>query len=155
MHTNNAGQANLVDYIHTYVEMPGLNVTDPTSGAYVGSLCKAAMGDSFAAGTTDGPGAFDFTQGANSTNPLWPFIVDLIHKPTPEERACQAPKDILLPTGSISVPHTWGPSVLPVQILRVGQLVMLIVSIGFYEYELFLYVSILHILVVSVAPLYR
>lgn len=25
--------------------------------------CKPAMGYSFAAGTTDGPGAFDFTQG--------------------------------------------------------------------------------------------
>jgi len=26
------------------------------------STCKGAMGYSFAAGTTDGPGAFDFTQ---------------------------------------------------------------------------------------------
>jgi len=28
----------------------------------VGKTCKAALGYSFAAGTTDGPGMFDFTQ---------------------------------------------------------------------------------------------
>ena len=40
--------------------MPGLNVTE--DGKLVGNLCSAAVGDSFAAGTTDGPGMFDFTQ---------------------------------------------------------------------------------------------
>lgn len=29
--------------------------------------CPPALGYSFAGGTTDGPGAFDFTQGENST----------------------------------------------------------------------------------------
>ena len=115
-----------VDFIHTYVEMPGTNVTDPVTGALLGTLCTAARGQSFAAGTTDGPGAFDFAQGSNSTNPFWPFIANVLHKSTPEERACQSPKDILLATGSIKIPHQWGPSTLPVQILRVGQLVMLV-----------------------------
>jgi len=36
--------------------------------------CNAAMGYSFAAGTTDGPGAFDFTQGTTSPNPFWAFV---------------------------------------------------------------------------------
>jgi len=33
-------------------------------------------GYSFAGGTTDGPGAFDFTQGNNNTsqNPLWEIV---------------------------------------------------------------------------------
>jgi len=32
------------------------------------TACQAARGCSFAAGTTDGPGDFDFTQSSNSTN---------------------------------------------------------------------------------------
>jgi len=114
-----------VDYKHAYVKMPGLAVSDP-SGAPVGTLCSAAMGDAFAAGTIDGPGEFDFTQGANSSNPFWHWIVDLIHKPTPAEMRCQAPKGILLPTGDINVPYPWGPDTLPVQLLRLGQLIIVV-----------------------------
>lgn len=117
----------MVDYVSSYVMMPGLNVSDPVTGEPVGSLCKAAMGDSFAAGTTDGPGMFDFTQGANSSNPFWHFIVGFIHKVTPEEKACQEPKGVLLPTGSLDKPWPWAPKDLPMQILRLGQLVILVV----------------------------
>jgi len=120
-------KGSMVDYVGSYVKMPGLNVSDPLTGKPLGSLCKAAMGDSFAAGTTDGPGAFDFTQGANSSNPFWHWIVGFVHKATPEEKACQAPKGILLPTGSVNFPWPWAPSDLPVQILRLGQLVILVI----------------------------
>jgi neutral ceramidase len=115
-----------VDYAHMYVMMPGTNVSDPVTGKPLGTLCKAAMGDAFAAGTTDGPGMFDFTQGVgNSSNPFWNFIGGLLHKATPAEKACQAPKQILLSTGSINFPYPWGPDVLPMQILKLGQLVIL------------------------------
>jgi neutral ceramidase len=43
-----------IDFKHAYVKMPGLAVTDPVTGAPAGTLCSAAMGDSFAAGTIDG-----------------------------------------------------------------------------------------------------
>jgi hypothetical protein len=54
-------------------------------------LCRGALGDSFAGGTTDGPGAFDFTQGTNTTNknPYWNFIADFIFDATEEDKACQ------------------------------------------------------------------
>ena len=39
---------------YRYAVMPGMDTV-------LGHLCTAAMGDSFAAGTTDGPGMFDFT----------------------------------------------------------------------------------------------
>jgi len=120
-------KGSMVDYAATYVEMPGLNVSDPVTGEPIGTLCKAAMGDSFAAGTTDGPGMFDFTQGANSSNPFWHFIVGFLHKVTPEEKACQEPKGILLPTGSVKEPWPWAPHDLPMQMLRFGQLVILVV----------------------------
>lgn len=54
-----------IDYRHTYVDFSELNVTIPKEGGgtKVVKTCPAAMGFAFAAGTTDGPGAFDFKQG--------------------------------------------------------------------------------------------
>lgn len=60
------------------------------------------MGYSFAAGTTDGPGAFNFSQGTTSGNPIWDSIRDLLAVPTEEDIKCQAPKPILLATGRVS-----------------------------------------------------
>lgn len=61
------------------------------------------MGYSFAAGTTDGPGAFNFTQGTVTGNPLWNAIRDFLATPTPEDEKCQAPKPILLATGRVII----------------------------------------------------
>jgi hypothetical protein len=61
------------------------------------------MGQSFAAGTTDGPGAFDFQQGTttNNSNPLWELVGGILHNPNEEQEACHAPKPILLDTGYV------------------------------------------------------
>ena len=67
--------------------------------------CSPAMGYSFAAGTTDGPGDFNFIQGENNTNPFWNFISNLLKEPTEEQIACHAPKPILLDTGEIVKPY--------------------------------------------------
>ena len=55
------------------------------------STCKPALGYSFAVGTTDGPGEFDFTQGVITGNPFWNFITGFLKDPTPEQEACHAP----------------------------------------------------------------
>jgi hypothetical protein len=55
----------------------------------------------FAAGTTDGPGMFGFVQGTTSGNPFWDKVRDALSTPTEAEIACQAPKPILLNTGSL------------------------------------------------------
>lgn len=60
------------------------------------------MGYGFAAGTTDGPGEFDFKQATNTTNPFWNYIRDFIFPPSPEEVECHAPKPILIMSGSVS-----------------------------------------------------
>lgn len=54
-----------IDYRHTYLDFSKLevNVRTSTGGQQVVKTCPAAMGFAFAAGTTDGPGAFDFKQG--------------------------------------------------------------------------------------------
>ncbi|CAH9073225.1 unnamed protein product [Cuscuta europaea] len=54
-----------IDYRHAYLNFSNLEVTISKQGGGTGVVktCPAAMGFAFAAGTTDGPGAFDFKQG--------------------------------------------------------------------------------------------
>ena len=110
-----------VDYRHTYVNFPLLNVTVEGEKEKV-RLCVPAMGYAFAAGTTDGPGMFGFTQGESSGNPFWDKVRDFLEEPTAEDIACQHPKPILLNTGRMEKPYAWDPAVIPLQILRLGQL---------------------------------
>jgi neutral ceramidase len=114
-----------IKYRHMFVDMTNFTVVD--NGNFIGKTWQGAMGYSFAAGTTDGPGAFNFTQGDNNTsNPFWNFLAGFIAKPTPEQIACQHPKPILLDVGQTE-PVPWTPDVVPVQIVTVGKLVMLAV----------------------------
>lgn len=50
---------------HAYLDFSNLEVSLPQVGGgnKLVKTCPAALGFSFAAGTTDGPGAFDFKQG--------------------------------------------------------------------------------------------
>ena len=54
-----------IDYRHAYIDFSQLEVKLPKQGGGVEVVktCPASMGFAFAAGTTDGPGAFDFKQG--------------------------------------------------------------------------------------------
>lgn len=53
-----------VDFRHAYIDFSQLEVNVSSTGASkLVKTCPAAMGFGFAAGTTDGPGAFDFKQG--------------------------------------------------------------------------------------------
>lgn len=67
------------------------------------------MGYSFAAGTTDGPGAFDFKQGTVTDNPLWNMVRDFLSKPSKEQTSCQGIKPILLNTGEVIALFSWLP----------------------------------------------
>ncbi|EOA12950.1 hypothetical protein CARUB_v10025932mg [Capsella rubella] len=118
-----------VDHRHAFVDFSQLEVTiDGQNGGFeVVKTCPAAMGFGFAAGTTDGPGAFDFKQGDDQGNPFWRLVRNLLKNPTKEQVQCQRPKPILLDTGEMKQPYDWAPSILPVQILRIGQLVILCV----------------------------
>ena len=87
------------------------------------------MGYSFAAGTTDGPGAFDFKQNNSKTpnaNPVWAVVGGFLHKPSDEQKSCHYPKPILLDVGEVERPYLWTPNIVDIQMLRVGQFVMII-----------------------------
>ncbi|CAA7052195.1 unnamed protein product [Microthlaspi erraticum] len=116
-----------VGYQHAYVDFSNLPVMVPKAGGGSETVrtCPAAMGFGFAAGTTDGPGAFDFKQGDDKGNTFWKLVRNVLKTPGPEQVECQKPKPILLDTGEMKTPYDWAPSILPVQILRIGQLVIL------------------------------
>lgn len=115
--------------LHTYVNMS--NYSFPLANGTTVHTCPPAMGYSFAGGTTDGPGAFDFTQGqtADGTqNPFWEVVKNFVTAPPNEEqKRCQYPKPILFNTGYTKFPYAWSPDIVDIQMMRVGQLVILVV----------------------------
>ncbi|KAL9000554.1 MAG: hypothetical protein Q9169_000847 [Polycauliona sp. 2 TL-2023] len=115
---------------HTYRDFSNMTVQHP-NGSLV-STCPAALGYSFAAGTTDGPGAFDFKQnntGSPNANPVWSVVRNFLREPSDSQKACHAPKPILLDVGEIERPYLWTPNIVDVQVLRIGQL-LIVVSPG-------------------------
>eukprot|EP01013_Petalomonas_cantuscygni_P017831 TRINITY_DN350_c0_g1_i1.p1 TRINITY_DN350_c0_g1~~TRINITY_DN350_c0_g1_i1.p1 ORF type:complete len:821 (+),score=208.21 TRINITY_DN350_c0_g1_i1:172-2634(+) len=87
---------------HVWVEMN--NGTVParfTHNGADGVTCPAALGTGFAAGTTDGPGMFNFVQGNQTVNPFWHLVRGAIRQPTPFQVSCQAPKSVLLDVGEM------------------------------------------------------
>lgn len=125
--THITGSSNVRSF-HFYQNLMDYNFQSPFNSSIL-STCPAALGYSFAGGTTDGPGEFDFTQNASGPaqrNPLWNVARAFIHEPSKEQQACQAPKDILLDVGTLTVPYEWAPSVVDIQVLRVGQLFLII-----------------------------
>ncbi|KAB5592796.1 hypothetical protein CTheo_3780 [Ceratobasidium theobromae] len=115
--------------LHTYVNMS--NYTFPLANGTTVHTCPPAMGYSFAGGTSDGPGAFDFTQGqtADGTqNPFWEVAKGIVTAPASnEQNRCHYPKPILLNTGYTKFPYAWQPDIVDIQMMRVGQFVVLVV----------------------------
>lgn len=98
------------------------------------STCPGAFGYSTAAGTTDGCGMGGFTQATTRAprlrpwsffreleGSLWTSLFRLVRTPTARQRACQGVKPVLLDVGGVSFPYAWGPNVVDVQMLRIGQ----------------------------------
>ncbi|KAF2133835.1 neutral ceramidase precursor [Dothidotthia symphoricarpi CBS 119687] len=111
---------------HTFVDFS--NFTFTLENGSVVSTCPAAMGYSFAAGTSDGSGAFDFVQNnpGTSSNPFWNAVGGLIAEPNEEQKNCQYPKPVLLNVGQAERPYAWAPNIVDIQVLRVGQLVIIV-----------------------------
>ncbi|MCD0452891.1 neutral/alkaline ceramidase [Actinocorallia sp. API 0066] len=108
-----------IDYRFTYVDMGATNV----DAAYTGdgtnhSTCGGAFGVGFAAGSKeDGPG-IPFLNEGEGNNPVFNLFSNLLYAASPALKACQAPKDILLRSGDLGLTS----NILPVQLVRIGQL---------------------------------
>eukprot|EP01125_Pyxidicula_operculata_P011238 TRINITY_DN3677_c0_g1_i1.p1 TRINITY_DN3677_c0_g1~~TRINITY_DN3677_c0_g1_i1.p1 ORF type:complete len:543 (+),score=145.29 TRINITY_DN3677_c0_g1_i1:540-2168(+) len=123
-----------IDYRHLWSDMEKVTVLPQFSGLKDPvQTCTAALGDSFAAGTTDGPGDFDFKQGSNSTkdNPFWNYIASFLADPPVDQQKCHFPKPILIYCGGVFEPTKWTANILPLQIVRIGQLYIVAVPAEF------------------------
>ncbi|KIV96826.1 hypothetical protein PV10_00643 [Exophiala mesophila] len=125
--------ASTISSFHTYANLSSFVFTSPINGSRMLRTCSAALGYGFAGGTTDGPGAFDFSQGTNDTddspslkNPLWKLARSFVHPPTDEQIACQTPKPILLDVGAAKSPYAWSPNIVDIQLLRIGPLIIIV-----------------------------
>ncbi|XP_030266734.1 neutral ceramidase isoform X2 [Sparus aurata] len=106
-------------FAHQWVNMT--DVTVQINSTHTATTCKPALGHSFAAGTTDGGGDLNFTQGAVEGDPFWDGIRDaLVGKPSNQTQACHHPKPILFSTGEMNKPLPWHPEVVDVQIIILG-----------------------------------
>ena len=118
-----------VAYRHSFIDMSNVTIVLPNNN--VVHTCPAALGYSFAAGTTDGPGQYPFEQGTNTSNHFLDVMGGFLSVPTKEQIQCQAPKPILLNVGQTSFPYQWLPSIIPISIFRIGQLFILNVPAEF------------------------
>jgi len=117
-----------VSFVHQFIDM-GDTSHQLDDGRNVKS-CLPGMGYSFAAGTTDGAGAFNFYQGMTEYIPFWETVVSILkpivctNPPTKEDLECHSPKPVLLPTGYMDKPRLWHPTIVEVQIFKIGSLVI-------------------------------
>ncbi|TPX46236.1 ceramidase [Synchytrium endobioticum] len=114
-----------LDFRLKYVDMSSVSLQVDNRTV---TTCKAAMGYSFAAGTTDGVGAFNFVQGDNGTinHPFWNVVKRFVTRnPSQEQKECHYPKPILLDTGEDNSPYAWQPAIVDIQIVKIGNVVVL------------------------------
>ena len=109
--------------LHTFVDFSAPYAFALPNGTSV-TTCAAALGHSFAAGTTDGPGAFDFTQNNPDApnNPFWSLVSGFMRTPSAEQRKCHGRKPILLDVGEQNMPYAWSANIVDFQLFRVGNL---------------------------------
>lgn len=116
-----------VRVLHRYVNMPEQSAefyNETTKKLEEVHGCVPAMGYSFAAGTTDGPGSFAFEQGTTTSNPFWNTVRNFLAAPTNNDISCHSPKPILLATGRMRLPYQWQPKIVSTQIAMIGGVVI-------------------------------
>ncbi|XP_029154974.1 neutral ceramidase [Nylanderia fulva] len=112
---------------HQYVNMPEQTAEfyNETMGRFEEVRgCTPAMGYSFAAGTTDGPGSFAFEQGTTTSNPFWNAVRNFLAAPSKDDISCHGAKPILLATGRMKLPYQWQPKIISTQVGIIGNVVI-------------------------------
>ncbi|WP_439887665.1 neutral/alkaline ceramidase [Pseudomonas sp. MBLB4123] len=116
-----------IDFRHKYYDMSAQQVAAPfTEDGQSHRTCTAALGYGFGAGTEDGRGMDFFNEGQLQGNLFWQALTAMLTAPTEAQKACHAPRGLLLAQGNFK-PYPWSPEVLPVSILKIGQLGLLAV----------------------------
>jgi neutral ceramidase len=110
-----------VDYRQRFVDFSRVSVAANFADGSARVTCPAALGSAFAAGTEDGRGMDGFNEGDLGGNPFFQALGGIL-TPAPQwVRDCHGIKPVLLAPGT-QQPFPWSPEVLPVSIVRIGQL---------------------------------
>jgi neutral ceramidase len=110
-----------LDYRQRFIDFSRVSVAANFADGTVRNTCPAALGSAFAAGTEDGRGMDGFNEGDLAGNPFFQALGGIL-TPAPQwVRDCHGIKPVLLAPGTQS-PFPWSPEVLPVSIVRIGQL---------------------------------
>ena len=107
-----------VDYRHEFVEMDKINIAPEYTDGQVHTTCPAAIGVSMLAGTQDGEG---YGWQGIKCNELGGILSGMFCAMT--TTSCQGAKPIAVETGT-KMPHPWTPQILPLQVIRIGNLTM-------------------------------
>ncbi len=112
-----------VDYRHSFIAMDDVAVDPIYANGQPQKTCIAAIGVSMLAGTQDGEGFGKQGVTCDTLNQTLPGAVCKIMTTT-----CQGAKPIALQTGKMQ-PYPWTPNILPLQIVKIGNLVIVAVPI--------------------------
>jgi neutral ceramidase len=107
-----------VEYRHVFIDMEKIAIAPTYADGQSQKTCPAAIGISMLAGTTDGE--MVGKQGVSCDtlkNKIPDFVCDIISTP------CQGVKPIVLQP-SLMKPYSWVPTILPLQIFKIGNLVI-------------------------------
>ncbi|KAG7377738.1 hypothetical protein PHYPSEUDO_011065 [Phytophthora pseudosyringae] len=111
--------ANLSYVDFSKVVLDGVNST--TANPYGDRTCPAILGQNFGAGTEDGRGYSMFTEGNLKANKLFKTTGAIIKKTPQWVQDCQHVNKVPLLAVGLMEPKPWVPTVLPVQIVKLGQ----------------------------------
>ncbi|WP_199566910.1 neutral/alkaline ceramidase [Streptomyces triticagri] len=113
-----------VDSRFTYIDMGSTTVSPTYTGdGRTHHTCSGALGTGFVAGSKeDGPGVDLINEGSDD-NPVFDLLGAALYRASPALKACQAPKDIVIPSGDLQLT----PNVVPLQLVRIGQLYLMAV----------------------------
>jgi neutral ceramidase len=113
-----------LDYRQRFIDFSRVSVAANFADGNTRSTCPAALGSAFAAGTEDGRGMDGFNEGDLAGNPFFNALGGII-TPAPQwVRDCHGAKPVLLSPGT-QQPFPWSPEVLPISIVRIGQLAII------------------------------
>lgn len=108
-----------VDYRHAYRRMDEIDVMSQYADGVSHRTCTAALGLKMIAGAADGPG-IGWLGSACDQHKWFGLICKEFHND------CQAEKPIVSEIGS-KKPYAWAPAVLPIQLVKIGNLVIIAV----------------------------
>ncbi|MFT3857591.1 MAG: neutral/alkaline ceramidase [Aquabacterium sp.] len=111
-----------IDHRMRYIDMSRIQVDARyTADGRPHTTCTAALGASFAAGSEeDGPGPGIAKEG--QPNPLLSGVGTALFWPSETLRMCHGAKQIVLPVGDMPVGGSWVPQIVPIHLLRLGDL---------------------------------